>query len=138
MTVVCQSAGMAARGCWTEIQRNLALASGPCDVLLSISVQGGQATCPFTLYQCRRAHDGTSHWTRRAEWTGILKDEKSYTVGVLRAISDSPAVGDAVTQALTNRFAVVIRTIATDSLLNRVGFDSEWELDLGDLGSVRW
>jgi hypothetical protein len=33
---------------------------------------------------------------------------------------------------------VVIRTISTDSLLNRVRPDSEWELDLGDLGNVRW
>jgi hypothetical protein len=138
MAMVRQSAVPAAQGCWREIQRNLALASGPCDVLLSTRVQGGQATCPFTLYQCRRTHDATSRWTRRAEWTGSLKDEKSYAVGVLRAISDSPAAGDAVTQALTDRFAVVIRTISTDSLLNRVRPDSEWELDLGDLGNVRW
>jgi len=136
--VVRKTAATAARGTWAAIQRELASASGPCDVFLSVDVQGGQATCPFTLYQCRRAQDSTSRWTKRAEWTGKLKDEKSYALGVLRAAGDVPTIGDVVTEALTERFADAVRTISADSLLDRVRLDSEWELDLGRWGRIHW
>jgi hypothetical protein len=136
--LVRRTAAAAAWGTWAVIQRELAATGGPSDVFLSIDVQGGQATCPFTLYQCRQAKDSTSRWTRRAEWTGKVKDEKRYAVAVLRAAGDVPTMGDVVTEALAERFADVVRAISTDSLLQRIRLDSEWELDLGRWGRIHW
>jgi hypothetical protein len=93
VAVVRKTAATAAWGTWAAIQRELASASGPCDVYLSIDVQGGQATCPFTLYQCRQAQDSTSRWTKRAEWTGKLKDEKSYALVLLRGTNRDVRAG---------------------------------------------
>jgi hypothetical protein len=103
-----------------------------------MDVQGGQVACPFTLYRCRRAQDSTSRWAKRAEWTGKVKDEKRYAVGVLQAAGDVPTIGDVVPEALTERFADVVRAISTDSLLDRIRLDSEWELDLGRWGRIHW
>ena len=134
--VVRQAAVPAAQGCWAAIQRELVSMSGSCDVFLAITVRGGQATCPFTLYQCRQARDSTSRWTKQAEWTGRLKDEKSYALGSIRSVSSALAVGDAVTVALIDRFVDVVQMVSMNSLLDRIRFDSEWELEVGGLGGI--
>jgi hypothetical protein len=67
-----------------------------------------------------------------------VKDEKRYAVAVLRAAGDVPTIGDVVPEALTERFADVVRAISTDSLLDRIRLDSEWELDLGRWGRIHW
>jgi hypothetical protein len=136
--VVHDAAAAAAWGTWAAVERALSSVSGRCDAVLWVDVHGSQAACPFTLYQCRRARDSSSHWTQRAAWTGTLTDEKRYALGVLRSVRGAPAVGDAVTAALTDRFVEVVRTVSVDSLLDRVRFDSEWELDLGGLGRITW
>jgi hypothetical protein len=134
--VVHDAAAAAAWGTWAAVERELISVSGRCDAVLWVDVHGGQAACPFALYRCRRARDSSAHWTRRAGWTATLKDEQRYALGALRSVRGAPAVGDAVTAALTDRFVDVVRTVSVDSLLDRVRFDSEWELDLGGWGRV--
>ena len=60
------------------------------DVSMVAHLEGGEATCKFILYHCKR-RGNTGVWEEESEWEATIKDERDEVIGALRYLDPADA-----------------------------------------------